>query len=90
MEARDIILTGQHSDCAFFSTVHIHKRKQIKASVNMYMDKMHVLIGDFFVLKGRLFDLNIKHSHTWKLRKCIYSNSIFINSKEDSDGKIKA
>ena len=43
-----------------------------------------------FSYKGRSFDLSLKHSHTWKLRKCIYSNSIFINSKEDSDGKIKA
>ncbi len=30
--------TAQHSDCAFFSTVRIHKRKRIKASINMYMD----------------------------------------------------
>ena len=44
----------------------------------------------FLSYKGRSFDLNLKHGHTWKLRKCIYSNTIFINSKEDSDGKIKA
>ena len=37
--------TAQHSDCAFFSTVH--KRKRITASVNMYMDKMYVFIGAF-------------------------------------------
>lgn len=37
--------TAQHSDCAFFSTVH--KRKRIKASINMYMDKMYVFIGAF-------------------------------------------
>ena len=40
--------TAQHSDCAFFSTVH--KRKRIKASINMYMDKMYVFIGAFFFL----------------------------------------
>ena len=44
--------TVQHSDCAFFSTVRIHKRKRIKASINMYMDKMYVLIGAFFCLIG--------------------------------------
>lgn len=44
--------TAQHSDCAFFSTVRIHKRKRIKASINMYMDKMYVLIGAFFCLIG--------------------------------------
>ena len=48
MAVREIILTAQHSDCAFFSTVHIHKRKRIKASINMYMDKMYVFIGAFF------------------------------------------
>ena len=32
----------------------------------------------------------IKHGHTWKLRKHIYSNTIFTKSKEDSDEKIKA
>ena len=37
--------TAQHSDCALFSTVH--KRKRIKASINMNMDKMHVFIGAF-------------------------------------------
>ena len=62
MAVREIILTAQrsaaqrstaqHSDCAFFSTVHIHKRKRIKASINMYMDKMYVLIGAFFCLIG--------------------------------------
>ena len=36
----------------------------------------------FLSYKGRSFDL--------KLRKCIYSNTIYTNSKEDSDGKIKA
>ena len=55
MAVREIILTAQHStaqhstaqhsDCAFFSTVH--KRKRIKASINMYMDKMYVFIGAF-------------------------------------------
>ena len=44
--------TAQHSGCAFFSTVRIHKRKRIKASINMYMDKMYVLIGAFFCLIG--------------------------------------
>lgn len=44
----------------------------------------------FLSYKGRSFDLNLKHGHTWKLRKCIYSNTIYTNSKEDSDGKIKA
>ena len=43
--------TAQHSDCAFFSTVHIHKRKRIKASINMYMDKMYVFIGAFLTNK---------------------------------------
>ena len=44
----EVLLTAQHSDCAFFSTVH--KRKRIKASINMYMDKMYVFIGAFFFL----------------------------------------
>lgn len=44
----EMLLTAQHSDCAFFSTVH--KRKRIKASINMYMDKMYVFIGAFFCL----------------------------------------
>lgn len=62
MAVREIILTAQystaqystaqHSDCTFFSTVRIHKRKRIKASINMYMDKMYVLIGAFFCLIG--------------------------------------
>ena len=52
MAVRKIILTAQHSDCTFFSTVRIHKRKRIKASINMYMDKMYVLIGAFFCLIG--------------------------------------
>ena len=30
--------TAQHSVCAIISTVRIHKRKRIKASLNMYMD----------------------------------------------------
>ena len=41
--------TAQHSDCAFFSTVH--KRKRIKASINMYMDKMYVFIDAFLTNK---------------------------------------
>ena len=49
MAVREIILTAQHSDCAFFSTVHIHKRKRIKTSINMYMDKMYVFSGAFSV-----------------------------------------
>ena len=44
----------------------------------------------FLSYKGRSFDLNLKHGHTWKLRKCIYSNTTYTNSKGDSDGKIKA
>ena len=32
----------------------------------------------------------LRHGHTWKLRKRIYSNTIFTKSKEDSDEKIKA
>ena len=44
----------------------------------------------FLSYKGRSFDLNLKHGHTWKLRKCICSNTIFTKSKEDSDEKIKA
>lgn len=45
MAVREIILTAQHSTAQhstliapFFSTVRIHKRKRIKASINMYMD----------------------------------------------------
>ena len=40
--------------------------------------------------KGGSFDLNLKHGHTWKLRKRIYFNTIFTKTKEDSDEKIKA
>mgnify|MGYP003230538647 CR=1 FL=1 len=43
---------------------------------------MYVLIGAFF--------WNLKHGHTWKLRKRIYFNTIFTKTKEDSDEKIKA
>lgn len=68
MEVRDIILTAQHPDCAFFSTVHIHKRKQIKASVNMYMEIKKMYLFQYY----------------------IYKFTIYTNSKEDSDGKIKA
>ena len=82
--------TAQHSDCAFFSTVHIHKRKRIKASINMYMDKMYVFSGAFCPIRGGQLDLNLKHGHTWKLRKRIYFNTIFTKTKEDSDEKIKA
>ena len=38
----------------------------------------------------RSYNGHLKHGHTWKLRKHIYSNTIFIKSKEDSDEKIKA
>ena len=51
MSDYEMLLTAQHSDCAFFSTVHIHKRKRIKASINMYMDKMYVFIGAFLTNK---------------------------------------
>lgn len=44
----------------------------------------------FLSYKGRSFDLNLKHGHTWKLRKRIYFNTIFTKTKEDSDEKIKA
>lgn len=44
----------------------------------------------FLSYKRRLFDLNLKHGHTWKLRKRIYFNTIFTKTKEDSDEKIKA
>ena len=43
----EMLLAAQHSDCAFFSTVH--KRKRIKASINMYTDKIYVFIGAFSV-----------------------------------------
>lgn len=33
--------------------------------------------------------MNLKHGHTWKLRKRICSNTIFTKSKEDSDEKLK-
>ena len=52
MAVREIILTAQHSTALclrLFSTVHIHKRKRIKASINMYMDKMYVFSGVFSV-----------------------------------------
>ena len=45
MAVREIILTAQHTDCTFFSTVHIPKR--IKEPINMYMDKMYVFIEAF-------------------------------------------
>ena len=49
------------------------------------------LTAPFFLSdKGGSFDLNLKHGHTWKLRKRICSNTIFTKSKEDSDEKIKA
>ena len=38
----------------------------------------------------RSYNGHLKHGHTWKLRKHIYSNTIFTKSKEDSDEKIKA
>ena len=56
----------------------------------MYMDKMYVFSGAFLSDKGGSFDLNLKHGHTWKLRKRIYSNTIFTKTKENSDEKIKA
>ena len=86
MAVREIILTAQHSDCAFFSTVRIHK------SINKYVHGSDVRIDWCFFLsdKGGSFDLNFKRGHTWKLRKRIYSNTIFTKSKEDSDEKIKA
>lgn len=56
----------------------------------MYMDKMYVFSGAFLSDKGGSFDLNLKHGHTWKLRKRIYFNTIFTKTKEDSDEKIKA
>ena len=51
MAVREIILTAQYSTLAapFFRLFVFIKRKRIKASINMYMDKMYVLIGAFFV-----------------------------------------
>ena len=48
------------------------------------------LVVLFLSDKGGSFDLNLKHGHTWKLRKRIYFNTIFTITKEDSDEKIKA
>ena len=44
----EMLSSAQHSYCAF-STVH--KRKRIKAPINMYMDKMYVFIGAFLTNK---------------------------------------
>ena len=38
----------------------------------------------------RSYNGHLKHGHTWKLRKHIYSNTIFTKSKEDSDETIQA
>ena len=35
-------------------------------------------------------DGHLKRGHKWKLRKHIYSNTIFTKSKEDSDEKMQA
>lgn len=61
-------------------------------SINKYVHGLDVRIDWCFFLsdKGGSFDLNLKHGHTWKLRKRIYFNTIFTKTKEDSDEKIKA
>ena len=61
-------------------------------SGNKYVHGLDVRIDWCFFLsdKGGSFDLNLKHGHTWKLRKRIYFNTIFTKTKEDSDEKIKA
>ena len=51
MAVREIILTAQHSDCAFFSTVRIHKRKRIKASINMYMKIKKTYLFQHYIYK---------------------------------------
>ena len=43
--------TAQHSDCAFFSTVRIHKRKRIKASINMYMEIEKAYLFQYYIYK---------------------------------------
>ena len=50
----------------------------------------HFYLTDTGKVIKRLRTSNLKHGHTWKLRKHIYSNTIFTKSKEDSDEKIKA
>ena len=50
----------------------------------------HFYLTDTGKVIKRLRTSNLKHGHTWKLRKHIYSNTIFTRSKEDSDEKIKA
>ncbi len=50
----------------------------------------HFYLTDTGKVIKRLRTSNLKHGHTWKLRKLIYSNTIFTRSKEDSDEKIKA
>ena len=51
MAVREIILTAQHSDCTFFSTVRIHKRKRIKASINMYMEIEKAYLFQYYIYK---------------------------------------
>ena len=43
--------TAQHSGCAFFSTVRIHKRKRIKASINMYMEIEKAYLFQYYIYK---------------------------------------
>ena len=43
--------TVQHSDCAFFSTVRIHKRKRIKASINMYIKIKKTYLFQYYIYK---------------------------------------
>ena len=50
----------------------------------------HFYLTDTGKVIKRLRISNLKHGHTWKLRKHIYANTIFTKSKEDSDEKIKA
>lgn len=65
--------TAQHTDCALFSAVH--KLKLIKASINMYMDRIYVFIGVFLSnRKNFLFDKKTlrgaAHSCKWENVVC--------------------
>lgn len=65
----------------------ITKAKEVCSYILTITDKSPF---DEITQSVRSYNGHLKHGHTWKLRKHIYSNTIFTKSKEDSDETIKA